>query len=387
MEIPDVFNDVNTYNNSAQQNTNEVQSSHSSPYETVVYYFGVTNPYDVPQLLYFKTEGLPQGWTGLLNPPSALLNAHQRIEGTLTVHPPDDAVPCTEHRIILTSWMPRGNTLVKLGGGVLQVNLRNRTDITIDKNVSICDKKRTSSADTPVAVMASGLHFMLPDCVYISVKGCTDPPRPNEEIIIRYEDPDGNPVYHTVLTDEYGCYSDTYVVAEGGDWEVSAEYPGGDCSGSTSETGSVFVPISPTRELNIYAGYFRFNDKLPVKSNITFGLRFGYNFAYLLGVEGEIGFTPTKDKSDVSGTVINANVNVLKYAVTGNLKFWPYAVASAGTVWLKGFTNSTSYVTTGVGVGAKYYFTNHFALRAETKLFYFKNLVNQQYTIGLSYRF
>jgi hypothetical protein len=70
--------------------------------------------------------------------------------------------------------------------------------------------------------------------------------RANEVIIIRYEDPDGNPVYRTVTTDAMGCYSDTYVVTDGGEWKVTVKYPGSDCKGGSTTGGEpVVVPLPP----------------------------------------------------------------------------------------------------------------------------------------------
>ncbi len=65
--------------------------------------------------------------------------------------------------------------------------------------------------------------------------------------MLRYEDPYGYPIYRTVVTDEYGCYSDSYVVTEGGAWQVTAEYPGDDCSGpALSDNLIVSVPLYQT---------------------------------------------------------------------------------------------------------------------------------------------
>jgi hypothetical protein len=38
-------------------------------------------------------------------------------------------------------------------------------------------------------------------------------------------------VYHTVITDENGCFEDFLVTAEDGNWTVQAEYPGDECRG------------------------------------------------------------------------------------------------------------------------------------------------------------
>ncbi|MFZ2898988.1 MAG: S8 family serine peptidase [Saprospiraceae bacterium] len=237
VEILEVFNDVNDYNNAAQENVQVEESGTASPYEPVEYRFSVTNPYDYYQLFYFRIENLPAGWTYHFLESKKGLSAHERYEGTLTVQPPDDAEVCTDHQIYVTSWMPRGNTLVQYGGATLQVNLRNRTTLTADTRLVRCDKVNTTAA----------YERTKPKCYQLYTAGCTDPVRANEEIVLRYEDPDGNPVYRVVMTDENGCYSDTYVVTEGGEWKVTATYKGDECSGGSSTGGRpVVVPIDPT---------------------------------------------------------------------------------------------------------------------------------------------
>lgn len=245
VKIPNVFNDVNVNNNRAQQNVQEVASSQASPYEIVTYHFGFTNPEDNQELFYFRAEGVLDGWVAQLNPRNALLSANQRIECTLTIEPPIDAPVCTEHIISVSSWMPRGNTLIQVGGGTVQVDLRNRTDLALVTSLDSCSQKYMS---VPSYTYHAAYHHGYQEthaCMIIGAQGCTNPPRPHEEIIIRYEDPSGYPIYRTVTTDEFGCYSDFYVVAEGGVWEVTAEYPGSDCNGPATtpvEQVSVLLP-------------------------------------------------------------------------------------------------------------------------------------------------
>jgi M6 family metalloprotease-like protein len=246
--IPDVFNDVNVNNNRAQQNLQEVASSHGSPYDAVTYRFGFTNPEDTKELFYFRAEGIPTGWTAQLNPRKAHLDADQRIACTLTITPPADALVCTEHRIAVTSWMPRGNTLVQVGGGAVQVDLRNRTELTLATELSDCTKETRSVVDSASARRYRSVVLPGKDCLVIESEGCTSPPRPYEEIIVRYEHPSGYPVYRTVTTDEYGCYSDAFVVAEGGNWEITAEYPGNDCDGPAQVVTEVSIDLPETND-------------------------------------------------------------------------------------------------------------------------------------------
>lgn len=240
VEIPNVFNDVNVNNNRAQQNLQEVTSSTSSPYDQVTYRYGLTNDEDHPQLYYFRAEGIPDDWTRTLTPRSVRLLPGQRVEGSLTVKPPDDAPVCTDHEIRISSWKPSGDTLVPVGGGTFQVDLRRRTLLELKTGVQLCDN------EVPVIKSLRGQTSSVERCRAITVQGCTIPPRPNEEIVVRYEHPSGYPVYRTVTTDAAGCYSDFLVVTEGGPWEVTAEYPGDDCNGGAVTPGTVTTVDLPT---------------------------------------------------------------------------------------------------------------------------------------------
>ncbi|MET0533672.1 MAG: S8 family serine peptidase [Steroidobacter sp.] len=239
--FPNVFNDVNLHNNRAQKNLEEVTSSHGSPYEARTYNFGLTNEEDHQQLYYFRAESVPEGWSKTLTPLSALLSAGERVDGTFTVQPPPNAVECTNHRMNITSWKASGDTLVPVGGGAFQVDLRSKTVLGLDTGVARCPSK-------PTTHLASSAARYQNQCLTITAQGCTNPPRPNEKIIVRYETPDGVPVYHEVMTDANGCYSDFLVVPEGGPWQVTAEYPGGECSGGDTTRPSDVLVSLPTSD-------------------------------------------------------------------------------------------------------------------------------------------
>lgn len=66
-------------------------------------------------------------------------------------------------------------------------------------------------------------------CTRVTARGCTMPPLPNQEIIVKFTDPDGNAVYHTVKTDAKGCFEDFLVTVKEGTWKVTAEYGGHRC--------------------------------------------------------------------------------------------------------------------------------------------------------------
>lgn len=252
VETLSVFNDVNTFNNAAQENLREVASTTSSPYTEVNYPVTFSNPYDEPALFYFRAEGIPEDWTRSFSPRKALLAPGERVTVSLTVKPPDYAPVCTDHLIEVSSWASRGDTLIEVGAGATQVGLRGGTKITTEVKQGSCGKGELQGRASvaafdghPWSMQDALTPEQLRSCRTLTTTGCTTPPRPFEEVIVRFEDPSGNPVYHSVMTDENGCFEDMYVAVEGGTWGVSAEYPGSDCAGPViGETVPVGVNIS-----------------------------------------------------------------------------------------------------------------------------------------------
>ena len=59
--------------------------------------------------------------------------------GEITITPPKEAEVCTSQHIAVTSWAPRGDTLVRVGGAVVQVDLRRPTVMTFYAEVQRCD--------------------------------------------------------------------------------------------------------------------------------------------------------------------------------------------------------------------------------------------------------
>ena len=255
VEIRNVYNDSNEQNNSAQRNFQVEYSTRGSPYEAASFPFQIKNAEPKPQLVYFQKVGIPPSWSQILTPAKRLLLPDETLFGKLTVNPPETAAVCTDHSIQVTAWTPRGDTLVRLGGATVSVDLRNRTLIDTQGDIGECsesDRARiaylfeggnggpTISVPNPLADKSAEMHLASREpCNRVHTKGCTNPPRPNEKIILRYSDPSGNPVYHEVTTDEHGCYEDFNVVVEGGDWEASAYYPGTQCNAPVKSQSAV----------------------------------------------------------------------------------------------------------------------------------------------------
>lgn len=226
-----VGTDTNENDNWAQENLDIVASVTSSPYHPVTSSYNLTNPYEEAALFYFRAEGAPPDWTVELTPRKIRLNPGERMVGQVTITPPEDAKLCTSEWIQVTSWTPRGDTLINVGGAVVQVDLRRPAAIRLEADAGECGDE-----DWEVLIQEAAEQGKQPNvetvrkrCGRVVVNGCLEPPIPGQEIILRYVDPLGNVTYRTVQTDENGCFEDFFVSVTGGTWQVSAEYPGGDC--------------------------------------------------------------------------------------------------------------------------------------------------------------
>ncbi len=282
VELRRMTNDINSANDGAQQNLRVISSDQASPYPEVAFPFNITNAEPQPQLVYFRAEGVPEDWSSTLVPNKALLNTNQKLQGVLRVTPKEGSPPCNEEEIRVTAWTPLDHTIVPLGGATVDLQLRNRTEINHQVKFRSCregkrdilvpdgprDQKETDTAPNQVTVLntvytaetypfyinllatilgTKGEKPVERGCREMITNGCTNPPRPFETVVIRYEDPAGNPIYKEVTTDANGCFEDFHVVIEGGAWETTAIYPGNDCSGTaTSDVVIVELDISRT---------------------------------------------------------------------------------------------------------------------------------------------
>jgi hypothetical protein len=226
-----VGTDTNEFDNWAQENLKIVASVTSSPFHPVASSFSLANPYDREALFYFRAEGAPQGWKVELHPRKIRLGPGQRMVGEATITPPPDAKLCTSEHIDITCWAARGDTLINVGGAGVQVDLRRAVAVTLEAEPGRCTEK-----DWEILIIEAkkqGHNLTLEQarklCSRIVVHGCTHPPQPNQEIILKYVDPLGNVTFHTVTTDANGCYEDFMASVTGGTWQVTAEYPGGRC--------------------------------------------------------------------------------------------------------------------------------------------------------------
>jgi sugar lactone lactonase YvrE len=293
VELRRMLNDTNAANDTAQRNLQIDHSVHGSPYTPIEFSFFVRNEDPTPTLVYFRVDGVPPDWSWSVSPPKALVPAGETASGVLKLTPPEGAPDCTSHKMYVTGWRPRGDTLVRLGGSSLVVNLTNKTRIDLKQRLDRCrpeDVKRASDREAKEESRKGGnavegfelpkpavgkrtlpwsLRRFWPDlllaevqkaaavaderdpepskdpreCVRIVSTGCTNPKEPNTTVSVRYEGPDGDPIYQDVQTDENGCFEDVFSTTEGGQWEEAAEFPGSECQAPARAEGTINVPL------------------------------------------------------------------------------------------------------------------------------------------------
>ncbi|MFQ6552539.1 CARDB domain-containing protein [Aestuariibius insulae] len=259
VELRRLLNDTNPGNDTAQRNLRVEQSTTSSPYTPVSTDFTAANAGEKDKLVYFTAEGIPDTWEWSFDSAKALIPPSVTHAGLFTVTPDDDAPVCTTQTMQVQGWRKSGNTLIRLGGMTVDVDLRRTQGLKSDTRVSECptrnaeenqERYRAASWEPNGYTTDDVKRGLLPPwikspriCRVVQTSGCTDPAQPNQSITIRYTNEDGSPVYRQVQTDASGCYEDFFVTASGGEWEIEATYPGTACAGSAVDTGRIEVDL------------------------------------------------------------------------------------------------------------------------------------------------
>lgn len=229
--------DRNANDNAAQENLERLTSVTGSPFHPTDFHFNIENPYDEASLFYFRVNGAPADWSIVKSPASALLNPGQRLEGKITITPPPDEKLCSSRVLEVTAWTPRGDTLIPVGGSVVQVDMRRPTKLTL-----VTDEDKCRGNDFTVGGSANERN-----CRRITTEGCTDPPQPNQTIWVRYVSASGETVWHQVTTDANGCFDDFLATGDSSVWTATAGFEGNDCQGpaetSDPSPGDRFPPF------------------------------------------------------------------------------------------------------------------------------------------------
>jgi len=176
----------------------------------------------------------------------------------------------------------------------------------------------------------------------------------------------------------------------------------------------------PTQEVNVYGGEL-FGDKLTDTSisgsrpelddDITYGVRYGYNFSDAWGLEVSAGNTSSA-VTKLAGRDIDLDLTTVDFDalwnITSGSKFVPYLVGGAGYAWanldnpIVGTANGQAVsidddggFTLNAGVGAKYYVNDRFLIRLEARYRYLDKVLDNfddslstvETTLGVGWRF
>jgi hypothetical protein len=165
---------------------------------------------------------VPKDWSVVINPKKALLSPGERVDGVATfTPPPDDKLLCTSQTMEVRSWTPRGDTLIPVGGSVVQVDMRRPTVVDVAVGEDQCQQTD----------LAGSSNTEKRHCRRIVAHGCTNPPLPNQLIWVKYTSPTGQPVWHQVMTDASGCYEDFLATGDSSTWSATAGFDGDQCQG------------------------------------------------------------------------------------------------------------------------------------------------------------
>jgi len=121
-------------------------------------------------------------------------------------------------------------------------------------------------------------------------------------------------------------------------------------------------------------------------NTLTYGARFGYNFAKEFGIEGSFHRLSTEEigNADVDGYF--ANLDALFYAYPEK-KFTPYFTFGVGRLQLDRSGKYKSDFTINFGLGIKYFFNDNIAFRADVSNIIPDKGTDLLATAGLSFNF
>jgi len=175
-----------------------------------------------------------------------------------------------------------------------------------------------------------------------------------------------------------------------------------------------------SQEVDAYAGAVFGDDLTDVRisgqqpkldDDVTFGLRYGYNFTSAWGIEAALGYNPNK-VTGLAGGDVDLNLTTLDvdgvYHFNQFGRFVPYVLAGAGYAVadldhdLTGTVNAQPVTirdddgfTLNAGVGAKYFATDKLLFRLEGRYRYLDKVVDHfdrslntfETTLGVGYQF
>jgi OmpA-OmpF porin, OOP family len=158
-------------------------------------------------------------------------------------------------------------------------------------------------------------------------------------------------------------------------------------------------------EVSPFIGYNWFQDKQNLENRPVFGGRLGYNFTRHWGVEGTFEYMKSsvndKSKTNLKEGQFGSPDDDVKisfyhldavYHFMPDGKFNPFIVAGIGGAHYNPKISDHDMAAFNVGVGAKYWLTDHVAIRADLRDYMVTEIVQETYhnvaaTVGVTFAF
>ena len=151
-----------------------------------------------------------------------------------------------------------------------------------------------------------------------------------------------------------------------------------------------FARIQPQNTSgSFFFGGYTFDSDEELKDAYVMGIRLGYDFTQILGIEGTFDYAPTKSKGD------DTDANVYGYRLDGLLhimpdgKFVPFIAAGVGgrALQYQEQGHDRNHFLANYGIGAKYFLTDNFVIRADVRhlILFNETLNNFEYTLGIGF--
>ncbi|MDR2861647.1 MAG: porin family protein, partial [Syntrophobacterales bacterium] len=176
------------------------------------------------------------------------------------------------------------------------------------------------------------------------------------------------------------------------------------CSSAVAKNLPREVSITPFAGGYTYNTHY--NERTNLDTSLLYGLRIGYNMTKRWSLEGVGTYANAfahRPALDISGNLRDNNAKMFGYRMEGLYNFLPdtdialFLAAGLGGRILDydfndGYNDRSHRFLLGYGVGFKYFFAKHWALRGDVRHLYLPNVNsdgknNFEYTLGVSFLF
>lgn len=165
-----------------------------------------------PKRVYYRLDG-PRDWTLELDVASEVIAPGVQVQRKMVVQPPSTAPKCTSTPVRFTSWARQRDTLERLGGSTLRVDLREAVQFNKPKlSTTKCDPKRYGNGP----------------CELLLVEAQSTWPK-KQKVTVRFEGESGAVHFRTFTTDALGDLKFDFAIRSGGLWNLELLAEGDVC--------------------------------------------------------------------------------------------------------------------------------------------------------------